>query len=135
MQPVHQNFKTLHLKISAIAILFIGTVYGFFPNKFFPGRFDFSVATIDLKNIFRATMGLYIGMVVIWIAGIINPKIWAAATLTNIAFMGGLAAGRLVSLLVDGMPTIYFIYGLAGELLLAVWGIYNLVRYSSRVKD
>jgi Domain of unknown function (DUF4345) len=126
------TLKTLHLKISVLLILIIGAAYGLWPNKILPKLFDFSADTTDLKNVFRATMGLYFGMVAIWMAGIIKEKYWVTATITNIAFMGGLAIGRLISLVADGLPAVYFSGGLIVEIILACWGIYNLRRYSAK---
>jgi hypothetical protein len=135
--PLNKIFtaKALHLKISAIVILIIGLAYGVSSNKIFLNLFDFTVQTTDLKNIFRATMGLYFGMVAIWIAGIIKPRLWVTATITNIAFMGGLAVGRVISLLADGIPSAIFLWGLAAELILACWGVFNLKSYSSGAKE
>src|SRR5450432_715555 len=91
--------KTLQLKVSVVVILTVALGYGFYLNKIFPAVFDFVPATTDLKNIFRATMGLYLAMVIVWIAGIIKERLWLTATISNIAFMGGLALGRIISLL------------------------------------
>jgi hypothetical protein len=49
----------------------------------------------------------------------------------NIVFMGGLAAGRLLSLVVDGVPSLYFLAGLLVELLFAFWGLRNLKKYKN----
>jgi Domain of unknown function (DUF4345) len=123
--------KTLQLKVSVVVILTVALGYGFYLNKIFPAVFDFVPATTDLKNIFRATMGLYLAMVIVWIAGIIKERLWLTATISNIAFMGGLALGRIISLLTDGIPSAIFLFGIATELLLACWGIFNLTRNSS----
>ena len=124
-----KSFKNLHLAISAFLIVPVALVYGLLPGNILPGLFDFTINTTDLSNVFRAMMGLYLGMAGFWIMGIIKPKIWVAATMANIFFMGGLATGRIVSLLLDGTPDIYFLTGLFVEALLAVWGIRNLKKY------
>lgn len=125
-----KSFKNLHLAISVLLIVPIALVYGLLPDKVFPGLFDFTINTTDLSNIFRATTGLYVGMAAFWIIGIIKPQRWVAATTANIFFMGGLAIGRIISLLLDGIPDIYFLAGLFVETLLTVWGIRNLKKYS-----
>jgi len=94
-----------------------------------PFLFDFKVESINLAGIFRAIMGLYLGMCAIWIIGIIKSQLWVTATITNITFMGGLMLGRLVSLVLDGVPGIYFIIGFMLELVLAIWGLKNLKKY------
>ena len=123
------DIKNLHLIISIIFIVPIAFVYGLYPKIILSKLFDIHVDTINLTNIFRALMGLYLGMSTIWILGIVKPKLWITATLTNIVFMGSLAAGRLFSLALDGLPSIYFLVGFLLELLLAFWGIRNLKKY------
>jgi hypothetical protein len=46
-------------------------------------------------------------------------------------FYDWLASGRTISLVIDGVPSIYFLVGLVLELLLALWGIINLNKYQS----
>lgn len=121
--------KNLQLTISVIFIIPIALVYGLYPNITLSKLFDFKVETINLTNIFRAMMGLYLVMSTIWIIGIFKSKFWVTATFTNIVFMGGLAFGRLLSLALDGLPSIYFLMGLVLELVLAFWGLVNLRKY------
>ncbi|MFT3676804.1 MAG: DUF4345 domain-containing protein [Chitinophagaceae bacterium] len=125
------NRKNLHLTISAILITIISLAYGLFPNSILPKLFDFNVGSTDLKNVFRATMGLYLGMVVLWVIGILKPLHWKIATTSNVFFMIGLAAGRIISLVIDGLPSVLFSVGLVAELILALWGIRNLNKYKA----
>ncbi|MGK0385473.1 MAG: hypothetical protein ACI849_000075 [Patiriisocius sp.] len=120
--------KNLQLGISAGIVFVVSLMYGLNPSKILPLIFDFEVQSLELKNIFRAIMGLYIAFAAYWAFGIVNPKHWKHATLSNILFMGGLAFGRLISTIFDGISTQYTM-GLVLELLLMVWGIYNLKRY------
>lgn len=76
-------------------------------------------------------MGLYFGMIAFWIIGIFRPRQWHTATMSNVFFMIGLAFGRTISLVLDGIPSIYFSTGLILELTLALWGIINLNKYQS----
>lgn len=122
-------FKNLHLAVSIILIIPIALVYGLYPGFTLPKLFDFKIESTDLTSIFKAIMGLYLSMAVIWIIGIFKSKFWVTATITNIVFMGGLAFGRLISLIVDGIPTIYFLSGLIIELVLAFWGLKSLKKY------
>jgi len=123
------NRKNVHLAISAIFIIIISLAYGLFPNRILPKLFDFKVESIDLKHVFRATMGLYLGMVVLWLIGIFKPSHWRIATISNVLFMSGLALGRIISLIMDGIPSLSFSIGLALELTLALWGIKNLNKF------
>ncbi|SIN64165.1 DUF4345 domain-containing protein [Chitinophaga niabensis] len=117
--------------VSVLIIIPVALAYGLCPQKTLPLLFDFNADAINLASIFRAMMGLYLGMSLIWIAGIIKSRFWVTATITNIAFMGGLALGRLVSMAIDGVPGIYFLIGFIVELCLAVWGLINLKKYGT----
>jgi hypothetical protein len=123
--------KNLHLTISAIIITIISLVYGLFPAKVLPRIFDLTVESNDLKQVFRSMMGLYLAMVILWMIGVFKPIYWRAATITNVFFMLGLAAGRIISLIIDGVPSIPFCIGFALELILGLWGIINLKSISS----
>ena len=120
--------KNLHLSLSALTIIIVGFIYGFNPTKIIPIFFDFKVTSIDLNNIFRATMTLYFGIAIYWLIGVIKPTHWKNATLINILFMGSLAFGRLLSFALDGI-SIPFTKGLILELFFMFWGIYNLKKY------
>ena len=122
---MNSDFKNLHLGLSAAVVVVAGLFYGANPEGTIPYIFSFTVDHLELKNIFRAIMGLYLGFAAYWIAGIRNAKYWEGATISNIVFMGGLALGRLVSALLDGISVIWVV-GLILELFMMVWGIYNL---------
>jgi hypothetical protein len=121
-----KKYKNIHLLISSVFIIPIAFVYGLRPQNILPQLFDFTVSGTDLSNIFRAIMGLYLAMGIFWIAGIVKPELWRAATIANIVFMSGLACGRMISMKLDGPPSACFSVGLAVEALLAAWGIMNL---------
>ncbi|WP_343303276.1 DUF4345 domain-containing protein [Chitinophaga niabensis] len=128
---IRPSSRNLHLTVSLLIIIPVALAYGLFPQMILPLLFDFNVDAINLVNIFRAMMGLYLGMSAIWTMGVIKSRFWITATITNIAFMGGLALGRLVSMAIDGVPGIYFLIGFIAELLLAVWGLKNLKKYGT----
>ncbi|MEP6926457.1 MAG: DUF4345 domain-containing protein [Ginsengibacter sp.] len=130
----HAVIKNLHLIISITFIIPVALVYGLCPNIILLKLFGIKLESINLTNIFRAIMGLYLGISAIWLIGIIKSKFWITATLTNIVFMGGLASGRLLSLILDGLPSIYFLIGLLLELILAFWGVINLKKYRHAIK-
>jgi hypothetical protein len=112
----------------------IAITYGIAPNFTLPGLFDFKIETTDFKNILRAIMGLYMAIIALWVIGIFKRDYWLMATVTNVLFMSGLGFGRLISLGLDGMPSLAFFSGMVLEFLLAAWGIYNLKCYK-HLKD
>ena len=118
--------KNLHLIVSSLIVIPVAFAYGIIPEKVLPVFLDFKVETTDLNNVFRAIMGLYLSFSVLWILGIFKSNYWYAATLSNMLFMLGLAYGRIVSLIVDGIPSIVFFVGTIGELILALYAFYQL---------
>ena len=122
--------KNLHLIVSCLIIIPIGLTYGLSPKTFLAKLVGLEVATTNIETIFRAMMGLYLGVTTVWIIGTLKNRFWTAATLTNIFFMGGLGFGRLLSFILDGIPSGIFILGFFLEILFASWGIFNLKKYA-----
>lgn len=125
IQPLNKLPKALHLGLSAAIVMVAALVYGANPSEILPAIFDFQVENLELKNIFRAVMGLYLAFATYWVIGIRNPLHWRGATMSNIIFMGGLATGRLLSTILDGVSAQYTL-GMCLEFLMMAWGIYNL---------
>ena len=117
--------KKLHLLVSAITIIIVALMYGLNPSKILPLIFDFQVENLELKNIFRAIMGLYLGFATLWIVGAFKLNYWRIATLTNVIFMGSLAFGRILSTIFDGF-SFQYTQGLILEIIFMLWGLYNL---------
>lgn len=126
---MENQIKNLHLIISVLIVVPIAFVYGFLPNFISQKLFNVEVATLDLANIFKAIMGFYVASASLWVLGILKLKYWETATISNIIFMFGLSIGRLISLISDGIPSAIFLYGTFGELILAIFGIYQLMKY------
>ena len=66
--------------------------------------FGITVDSTNLANIMRAIMGLYFGMIVIWLWGAFSLPMAGPALVSCAVFMLGLAAGRTLSFALDGMP-------------------------------
>lgn len=122
--------KNIHLLISALLVVPIAITYGFAPDLIWPLLFDFKVDTADLHNILKAVMGLYISVALVWMWGTYKPRYWETATILNIVFMAGLAAGRIISFALDGMPSVGLLVGFGGEIGLAILAYYNWKKYS-----
>jgi hypothetical protein len=121
--------KNTHLAFSSFIVIIVAFGYGLSPNYLLPIFFDFKVESIDLNNVFRAIMGLYLSLAVFWIIGILKHDYWRSATIVCTLFMGGLAIGRTISMLIDGMPSTVFAVGTILEFLFMFWGIRNLKTY------
>jgi hypothetical protein len=125
--------KNLHLIISVLIVIPAALFYGLFPNETVPILFDFAVQSTDLKNVFRAILGLYLAFSTFWIMGILKPDFWKMATLSNFIFMIGLVSGRMLSMILDGIPSPAFSYGIIGELILAIFALYQYRKYKNSI--
>lgn len=123
--------KNTHLILSACIVLTMAFVYGANPSVILLEVFGFEVQDLELKNIFRAIMGIYLAIGGYWVFGIMKPNHWRPATLVNVLFMGGLAFGRLVSTVIDGWSPQYGA-GMIAEAVLMGWGIWNLKFYTAQ---
>lgn len=124
--------KNLHLLISVIIVVPTGIIYG--SPSILPKYFDIQVGTTDLSNMLKAIMLLYLGAAAVWILGILRTEYWKRATELNILFMLTLAIGRLLSIIIDGLPTEGFILGLIVELIIGLFSIYQL-KNINRIKN
>ena len=88
----------------SIGLVPIALGYGAKPPTSLDALFGITVDTINLTHIMRAVMGLYFGMVVIWVWGAFRKQMTAPALASCAVFMLGLAAGRVLSFILDGMP-------------------------------
>ena len=120
------NASKIFLFAAAAGLTPIALSYGANPQASIPFLFDFAVEDVNSTHIFRAVMGLYLAQAIFWIAGALKPTLTSAALWSVVIFMWGLAIGRFLSLIVDGMPkallVIYLLlevgFGIVGLLLL-----------------
>ncbi len=113
----------LYLLVSAAGLTAVALGYGVAPATVLPKLLDITVEGIDLTHVFRAIMGLYLGMIVLWVLGAFRPSLTRAAVMAEIAFMSGLAVGRVLSIVVDGMPSIVLLGYMGVEIAMAAWGM------------
>lgn len=114
-----QNF---HLYISIPIVIAVALVYGFQPQMLF----DIQPNSVDEHNVYKAVMGIYLAFAFFWCFALLHNQFWKIATISNVLFMLGLAFGRLVSFVSDGIPSSLLFLGFFGELVLALYGMYQL---------
>ena len=114
--------KTLLLFV-AIGLIPIALSYGLMPGKSLNLLFGIDVSNLNLENILRAVMGLYLALIVFWFMGAFKIRFREAALYSLIVFMFGLAAGRIISLLADGIPHWLLIVYLILELSFGILGV------------
>jgi hypothetical protein len=88
----------------ALGLVPIALGYGAKPSVSLDVAFGITVDTTNLTHIMRAVMGLYLGMVVLWLWGAFRTSMQGPALVACAVFMLGLAAGRILSFVLDGMP-------------------------------
>ena len=117
------NIRQMFLLVVAIGLLPIALSYGLIPQKSLSYLFDITVSDPNSIHIFRAVMGLYLALIIFWLIGAFKVQVRQAAFYSLIVFMFGLAAGRILSLIIDGMPHWLLAVYLVLELVFGVLGI------------
>lgn len=120
------------LLVVAIGLLPIALSYGLIPKRSLSFLYEITVTETNLENILRAVMGLYLALIAFWFIGVFKSKLREAAIFSLIAFMYGLAGGRIISLIFDGFPDWIFMVYLFLELLFGTLGIL-LIKKSTRL--
>jgi hypothetical protein len=120
----HDVMKTrAFLLFCAVGLVPIALGYGAKPSISLDALFGITVDTTNLTHIMRAVMGLYLGMVVIWVWGAFRKQMTDPALVSCAVFMLGLAAGRILSLILDGMPHWLLVVYAALEIVLGLSAI------------
>jgi Domain of unknown function (DUF4345) len=107
-----------------VAVTIIALLYGVSPTWFAATFLGITDLNPNVAHILRAVAGLYLALAAFWLYAAFNDKYRDAALLTTILFAGGLAAGRCVSLILDGQPAPVLLIYLAMEfavVLVAYW--------------
>ena len=111
------------LLAAALGLTPIALSYGVAPGASLSWLFDVPVEGTNATHIFRAIMGLYLFLAAFWVAGAINAHLTRPALWSLVIFMLGLASGRLLSLVVDGIPSAMLILYLVLELIFGLLGL------------
>ena len=121
---LNENMKIrAFLIFCAVGLVPIALGYGAKPSYSLDALFGIKVDTTNLTHIMRAVMGLYLGMVVFWLCGAFRRSMEAPALAACAVFMLGLAAGRILSFILDGMPHWLLVVYAALELVLGVMAV------------
>jgi hypothetical protein len=107
----------------SVGLVPIALGYGAVPASSLDALFGISVDSVNLTHIMRAVMGLYFGMVLLWLWGAFSMSMRGPALVACAIFMLGLAAGRLLSFLLDGMPHWLLVVYAVLEVILGVLAI------------
>ena len=122
--------ESIFLLLAAVGLVPIALSYGVYPAGSLMFLFDIDASSVNSSHIFRAIMGLYLAMIIFWIMGARNESLRLAALWSLTVFMLGLAAGRILSLLTDGVPHWFLLVYLALELVFGAIGFVLARRYA-----
>jgi hypothetical protein len=113
----------IHLLISVMIVVPTAIIYGFQLDSLLKFQLD----TLDELNQFKAMMGLYLGFSALWIVGMFKTEFLKTAVITNMIFMLGLGFGRILSIWLDGTPSLAYIFGALGEFVLGFYSLWVLI--------
>jgi Domain of unknown function (DUF4345) len=120
--------KKLFLLVAGVFLIPVALSYGVDPAATLPMTMNVTVEGTDEIHIFRALMGLYLGMVAFCIIAAFTPAWQHVAVIWAVFFAYSLAIGRILSLIVDGIPSPMLLFYLAVELVVGTWGLILLTR-------
>ena len=113
----------LILLLAAVGLVPIALSYGLVPSQSVTYLLGFPVEGTNQTHVFRAIMGLYLANVGFWLAGFAMSSLRIPALWSLFIFMGGLVAGRVVSLVIDGVPSFVLIFYLLAEVAFALLAV------------
>src|SRR6476660_3258629 len=124
----------LFLIVAGVFLLPVALSYGVNPAVTIPKFMNFTVEGTDQTHIFRALMGLYLGMVTFCIIAAFTPEWRHVAVIWAVFFAYSLAAGRILSLIVDGTPSPILLFYMAVELIGGTLGLLVLSREKRKLE-
>ena len=116
--------ESFFLIFVASGVFPVALTYGVNPQITLAYLYDIEVNSINLSNIFRAIMGLYIALNVFWVIGAFKNTLLLPAMWSLTIFMTGIGLGRLLSLILDGTPYPAFILYMLLEFIFAIFGFF-----------
>lgn len=128
---IHQARKYFLLAMG-LGLVPIALSYGLMPETSLPLLYGISDPDLPTQHVFRAVMGLYLGMICFWLAGAKRAELRIPALWTVFVFVSGIGLGRVVSLVLDGWPGPILVFYLIAEIVLAGISIVLITKSSSR---
>jgi hypothetical protein len=124
--------EEIFLLLAAVGLAPVALSYGLMPQASLSYLFDIDASSVNSSHIFRAIMGLYLAMVTFWIIGARNASLTLPALWSLTIFMLGLAAGRALSIVIDGMPHPLLLGYLAVEVGFGFASLYLAKRFQAK---
>jgi Domain of unknown function (DUF4345) len=102
--------------------------YGINPAAVLPKTMTIAVEGTDQTEMLRAVMGLYLGMTIFCAIAAFTPAWRHVAVIWAVFFLYSIASGRILSLIVDGVPSRILLFYMAAELIGGTFGLLVLAR-------
>ena len=130
-----ERTQKLFLLAMSLGLFPVALSYGWSPNDSLPLLYGISEPDLPTRHVFRAIMGLYLGMICFWLAGAFRPHLRMPALWTVFVFVTGIALGRLLSIGLDGWPAFIFVFYLLAEIALAGASLALILRASGPANE
>ncbi len=118
-----------------MALVAVSLNYGIDPVGKLDGLLGIQITSDAEVHMFRAIMGLYWAFAGYWVLAAVSGRWVQQAIVSEVLLMGGLAGGRVLSLVVDGRADPVLEQYLVVEVVLAAIGIRLLVRRDDGVSS
>lgn len=132
--PPSSKLMRLYLLLIVFLIVPIALSYGLRPGSTLPQVLDITVSGTDQTHVFRALMCLYLGAAVFWAIAAFTPSWQRTAVIWGIFFAFSLAVGRVISLIVDGRPSLLLLVYLGLEIAGGLLGFGILLAEDRKVR-
>jgi hypothetical protein len=119
--------QRLFLFAMSFGLFPVALSYGLLPERSLPLLYGITDPDLPTRHVFRAVMGLYLGMICFWLTGALRPELRFAALWTVFVFVTGIALGRVLSVGLDGWPQPLFVAYLLAEIALAATSLALIV--------
>lgn len=111
--------QRLFLLAMGLGLVPVALSYGVMPGQSLPRIYGLGDPDLTTTHMFRAVMGLYLGMITFWLTGALRPALRMPALWSVLVFVTGIGLGRVLSLVLDGWPQPLLVFYLLAEIVLA----------------
>ena len=124
--------QRLFLLLMGFGLFPVALSYGAMPEVSLPSLYGINDPDPPTRHVVRAVIGLYLGMICFWLAGVLRHNLRIAALWTVFVFVTGIALGRMLSLGLDGWPAPIFLFYLLAEISLSGTSLVLIIRSPNR---
>ena len=121
-----ESSKQPFLLLCSLGLAIMGFMYGFDPgwfvNKFLNLGMAFTIGNgpVDLRHVFRALGGLYVGIAYFWMRCALGGNGLDKGMMSVCSVCAFVALARLISLAIEGTPSNFLVVSLVLEVILFI---------------